>query len=260
VRARTSGGSRLAIAAERPTGVLPPNLETRLGLHSVHGYDPLSSGGYRAWCAVVSIAGTQVLGRWFQHVAGTEGFAGAEFAAANVGLVLSRSPVRSAALSHEGFESGWHFHRPLRDPLREAHVLDVTAADLGAGTVPLTACVQDRLRSEVLVVERRDDAWRARLTPQAERTLLFVSMQHHPHWIARDASGAQLATVVVGSTFLGVDVPPGCGEVALAFEPWSRHAWIPQAAFAVLAVVIAGQAVQRRRRNRTMLSAALGSG
>jgi hypothetical protein len=260
VRARSAAGTRYAIASERPGGVLPPNLEARLGLHSVHAYDPLAPESYRGWCALVSTAGTQVLGRWFQHVAGTAGWSRPEFAAANVGLVLSRAPLDVPALTHDGAEAGWHFHRPRHAPLGEAHVLDVRPQELDVRAVALRVPLQERARGPLEVLERRDDALRVRLAPRAQRSLLFVSRQHHPHWVARDGDGGALATVLVGGTFLGVDVPPGCGEVALVFEPWSRLAWIPHVIFAAAAALLAARALQRRRRSSTIVSAAPGSG
>lgn len=235
MRARTADGSRFALAGERQRSFLPPNREALHGLSSVHSYDPLTPDAYRAWCATVSDAGTFGFGRWFQVVSGNAGYARPEFSAAAVGLVVAETELRTDALVATGAIGPWRLYRPARAPLLAAHVLDADAAALARGSVDLGGHVHDRALGRAEIVERRDDLWRVALDVRADTSLLFVSVQHHPHWRAYGAAGESLDTVVVDGTFLGVTVPKGCAEVRLAFEPWARWAWVPQLAFVLAA-------------------------
>jgi hypothetical protein len=82
------------------------------------------------------------------------------------------------------------------------------------------------------------------VSPAPERTLLFVSQQHHPHWRAF-ADGVELVSVPVDGLFLGVLLPPETRSVELRFLPHARLAWLPQAGFAAL---FAAAGLRRWRR------------
>ncbi len=247
LRERTGDGSRYALASERPEAILSPNLEARLGLRSVHAYDSLSSGGYRAWCASVSRVGAQLYGRWFENISGTEGFERPAFARAGVGVVVARQPIASPALIADGRVGPWFLHRTMLAPVLAAHVLDADPEQLTVGEVTLDGTVQSRRLGVLELVERRDDRMRIRLEPRGEPSLVFFSRQHHPHWIARDSNGDHLSTVVVDGSFLGVVAPGGCRELEIHFEPWARFAWIPQAMFALAFLAITARSLLRRR-------------
>ena len=76
--------------------------------------------------------------------------------------------------------------------------------------------------------------------------LLFLSQQYHPHGRARSTAG-ELETVTIDGFFQGVLVPVGTAEIELAFEPWVRWAWLPQACFTLAGALALLGALRRRR-------------
>jgi len=247
LRERTADGSRYAISAERAPAILSPNSEARLGLRSVHAYDSLSSEGYRDWCAAISTVGTQVHGRWFENIAGSSGYERDAFERAAVGVVVAGQPIASPALTVDGRVGPWVLHRPSIAPSLAAHVLDAQPEHLASGSVDLALPTRSVRRGTLEFVEHRDDRARVRIAPVDEPTLVFFSKQHHPHWVARDANGAHLPTVVVDGVFLGVVAPARCSELEIHFEPWARFAWIPQVLFGLAFLVFAALWLFSRR-------------
>jgi len=244
---RTADGSRYAIGAERAEDILSPNLEARLGLRSVHAYDSLYSEGYRAWCAAISPVGKRVYGRWFENIVGDAGYEQIAFDRAAVAVVVARRPIASPALTVDGRVGPWFLHRPSNAPVLAMHVLDAEPDQLATGFVDLARSARELRRGTLEFVEHRDDHARVRIEPVDAPTLVFFSKQHHPHWVARDATGARLPTVVVDDVFLGVVAPTRCREIAIRFEPWARFAWIPQAFFALALLAFAATRWLRRR-------------
>ncbi len=91
---------------------------------------------------------------------------------------------------------------------------------------------------------------RTTLTALEAPTLLFVSMQWHPHWRARITSAAGgvrgSGPLRVNDFYLGVALPPGSQRVELEFRPWSRWMWVTHVLFAAGAAVAAWRAWRAR--------------
>lgn len=248
LRERTADGSRYSIGAARAEDILSPNVEARLGLRSVHAYDSLYSEGYRAWCAAISTVGTKVYGRWFENVVGHAGYEQNAFERAAVGVVIARQPIASPALTVDGRVGPWLLHRPSVAPVLALHILDAQPDQLASGVVDLGRPARSLRQGTLEFTEHRDDRARVRIAPVDEPSLVFFSKQYHPHWVARDAGGAHLPTVVVDGVFLGVVAPARCRELEIRFEPWARFASIPQAFFALAFVALGGIRLLQRRR------------
>ena len=89
-----------------------------------------------------------------------------------------------------------------------------------------------------------------RATAVPRQTLVFLSMQHHPDWVATTPDGRQLTTVRVNDFYLAVVLPPDTHEVLLRFSPFVLWSWVPQAGF----VVAAPGCLAHRRVRSTKLS------
>jgi uncharacterized membrane protein YfhO len=87
-----------------------------------------------------------------------------------------------------------------------------------------------------------------------QERLLFISAMYRPEWTATTASGS-LKITPVANAFLGVTVPPGVTDIAIAFTPRIQMAltWFSNVVFAGS---IAGFIVLSRRRTSSAGSTA----
>jgi len=264
LRELTQDGTRFAKVGAR-VRILPPNQEAWLGLRSVHTYNSLVSRDYREWVVGLDPDGMELghegdwadyveegdYGRQFRRARQGPGLWGTALSWMGVSVLLSKGP-----LDPEGFEPiGGDLYRP-RTPVRlEAQLLEeprvLMPDDLGA-EARVEPDVEAKERAwwpplhrlhdtPQLTVERigdRADKLRFRTSAADAETILFVSQQFHPSWVAFDASGAELETLQLLGFYQGVRVPPGTTEVELRFVPHVRYAWIPQLAFALAAAVL----------------------
>jgi hypothetical protein len=239
VRRETADGTRMAWVGES-WKCLPPNVETLLGLHSIHTYNPLLSRRFQDWAArwrEVRVIGPE---RRFLFVIELERFLRGAAALSATEILLSRQNLPPSCPPLERIGSVGVFRSGV-PPLRELQT------ETWQRTGPEDARIES-VSSGVttLTVERtssRDERLEFRVTPSERETLLFVSQQYHPHWRAR-AGGRPLATLAVNGVFQGVLVPPGTVELELSYHSPARWSWIPQALFALAALLL----VARRLR------------
>jgi hypothetical protein len=257
MRGETEGGAtRLAFVGYK--NLVPPNQESLLGLKSIHVYDSLSSREYQALVSKLSLKGTYTYGRHFDYITDGRWLGRPEFSYTGIGLYISSMELHEPRLSRLGQWRKYRFYRPVSPPKMAAQVVDYEQKD---GEVVLAG----RLEEHRLLPVRRLDAFTDyrtyALTPLGAPSLLFVSGQYHPRWVARGPEGP-LETLKVNDFYEGVIIPPGTSEVVLEFRPRVLWMWVPQVIFLVLgAVVAAGYLVRRRKRRDKALSGAdLGHG
>jgi MYXO-CTERM domain-containing protein len=242
VRRETAGGARFAWAGANLGEFVAPNQEALFGLRSVHSYNPLFSSAYQDWAA--RYRKTQVRGthdRRFLSVIRLEEFLRESAALTATTVILSAFEQDVPGLRLLGRFGPLRAYRVEKAPIHALLTRDfaVDRAD-GARLAPATTV----LAAPESTLEH-DDHRRFRLRPQDAETLLVVAQQFHPRWRA-EADGHDLETLVVDGIFQGVRVPPGTEEVELAFQARVRWSWIPQAGFALAALVLL--AGGRRRR------------
>jgi hypothetical protein len=264
VRARTEDGSRFAWIGAVPKA-LPCNEEAWLGLASIHSYDSLSSERYQRWLLDVSTEGARTLGRKFDHISDESKLESAALRRGGVGLLMSTQPLQSASVHLIERVGDVRLYRPSAAPLLCAQVplhavvgtegprsdvargrrrgSDVIAA--GDEGDPWSFDSEIELAQPIeslssLPIERlpgSDDHQRYRVTADEESTLVWLSQQYHPRWIALSGS-TPLHTVCVDGFYQGVIVPAHVGAIELEFRPWSRWSWLPQLFFAAAGAVV----------------------
>ena len=232
IREETRGGLRYAIVGFGDEHLLPPNQEVRLGLASVHSYDPLSARAYSAWVERISETGTRMYGRQFRRIASDALLGSDEVRRAGIALLVSRRELRATGFEDAGTVDGLRLYRAKERPALEEQ-------EDGEGRLAVS-----RTRSA-------DDRIEFTTTSSTSPTLLVVRQQYHPQWIARGAGDLPLETLPVDGFWQGVRLPPGTREVALEFRPWVRFAWIPQALFALAAAGLLAASLVPRQRTRT---------
>jgi hypothetical protein len=237
----TASGARYAFVGGRAPGVLPPNQECRLGLASIHTYNSLSPVAYQDWVLRLSPVGTQAYGRWFRRIGSEAKLDEDEARTAGIGVFVTGGRLHAPWLAAPREVDGIRIYRTRKPPIDCAHV--VTSMDITAEHASWARPLGDAALAPLTCTERRDDRLGFELVPQTGETLLFVSTQHHPHWVASSGERA-LATVLVDDFYLGIAIPPGTTRVELAFRPWIAWAWLPYVCFPLAGVVC----FARRRR------------
>ena len=252
VREYTDGGFRYAVVGPKDRLWLPPNHEAWHGLRSIQSYDALASRNYQRFTTRISDQGAFGYGRWFPDLTSTSRLDDDRFSHTGVNLLVSRRPLdagdawRSVAVSR-----GIHLYRAIRDPVLQVQIEEPTwVADVGA-------VVRGRLESVPRLPVRRlaadDDTREFAVTAVPHDTLLFLSMQHHPHWRAR-SDATDLEIVLVNDFYLGVRIPPMTTALTIAYEPLVLWSWVPQVGFVVAGLVLliaAGRARHRTAAGRS---------
>lgn len=229
-----AGGTRFAIAGPGIGKELPPNEEALFGLTSINSYNSLSSRGYQELVRRWSDVGTDTYGRYFKIINPEMALTDPAFRLANVGIVLSGQPLLSSGLTRVTEISGITFYRTLVAPvgLRQTSSYRI----LSGGDIEMDSPSAERnlpLRRE----EDMDDFQKIQVTASPEETLLFVSQQYHPAWLATADQGP-LRTVLVNGFYQGVIVPPLTTKVELSFRPFVLWSWLPQLFFAAGAAAL----------------------
>ncbi|MCH2172636.1 hypothetical protein MK489_17815 [Myxococcota bacterium] len=236
VRLATQGRSRFALVGENIRSLLPPNQEGLLGLRSIHSYNSLSARLYQSWVSEVSDRGTAVLGRHFRAISNPDRLGGPEFSYAGVGALLSARELTPPLVGDRLLAAGdGGVYRVARPPLLDAQL--VAFRDLDGQSATIDGVLHDAPRLESHRSLDRDDHLVFTLTAAPEPTLLFVSQQYHPDWVA-SAVGREIPTAIVNGFFQGVFVPAGTSQVDLRFRPLATLSWLPQLLFA--AAVLGG--------------------
>ncbi|MFN0245006.1 MAG: hypothetical protein ACKVWV_19145 [Planctomycetota bacterium] len=246
LQASTADGSRYACVGTGEPRLLPPNQEVLYDLRSIHSYDSLSPTQYQEWVLRVSEVGARQRGRQFRRVSSVAQLGSEDVALGGVSTLVSPERLRAPMLADELDVDGNYVYRMRTPPLLQAQFASFRR--YGSSGREVACSVDEPISTPRLPLQRRerhDDRSTFDVTPSAEETLLFVSQQHHPHWIAKSGEAA-LECVAVNGFYLGVIVPPNTREVTIEFRPWARWSWVPQAFFALAA--IAGWRAARRAR------------
>jgi hypothetical protein len=228
IREETRGGLRYAIVGFEDERLLPPNQEIRLGLRSIHSYDPLSARAYGEWVERVSETGTRMYGRQFRRIASDSRLGSPEVRRAGIALLLSRHELSAPGFEDAGTVGGVRLYRAKERPRLEEQV-------------------DGEQRLAVQRTRSADDRLEFTTTSSPTPTVLVVGQQYHPHWTARGADGVPLETLAVDGFWQGVKLPAGTRSVDLEFRPWVRFAWIPQALFALAAAALLAARLLRAR-------------
>jgi hypothetical protein len=245
----TRDGSRFAFVGAGMRELLPANEEALLGLRSIQSYDSLSSRAYQDWIERLSETGTHVAGRRFRTITDDSRLDRDEFGWSGIGVLVSREPLNSANFERGQRLGPFYLHRARTPPVLLAQ-LDEWRND-ETGDVRLDGPLDAGRSLGHRIVERRDDALRLDLDPHAAPTLLFASMQWHPHWRARtfaESTGwTRVEPVTVDGFFLGVPLPANVSRVELHFEPWTRWMWVVHLFFAGASLCVVGLRLLTRR-------------
>ena len=222
-----AGASRCAIGDPALKRELPPNEEALLKLRSINSYDSLSPRRYQKLVRQWSPQGPSTYGRHFKFIRPELALADLGFRLTDVGIILSKRPIRSTGLTKVAEVEGIQFYSLGAAPISLLQTTSYKAT--GHDTAQL-----DSLSSEVNLSPRRtkwlNDLQEIRMNPAAKETLLFVSQQYHSAWQA-SAHGRPLRTVRVNDFYQGIIVPPNTSEITLSFRPFVLWSWLPQLLF-----------------------------
>jgi hypothetical protein len=236
LRRETADGSRFAWAGASLGDFLPPNQETLYGLRSIHSYDPLFSARYQDWASRYRQTQARIThDRRFLSVIRLDAFLAESAALSGTRILLSLHDQTPSGVALLGTFGPIGVFRTSAPPVLELQTERFEREGPGAVRIE-----PPRPGSPTLETRRalaQDDRLVFRLTPAERETLLFVSQQHHAGWRAR-ARGRALETVVVNGLFQGVLVPPEVDQVELEFRCAARWSWVPQALFALAALLL----------------------
>ncbi|MBA4372486.1 MAG: hypothetical protein C0402_06445 [Thermodesulfovibrio sp.] len=224
-------GSRYAFAGQTP--LLPPNMESLLGLQSIHTYNSLSSRNYQQY--IKGLGGeTRVYGRHSRFIAGDRVTEKEAFSYSGIGVVLSPGAIQDAGLRLIGQQSGLHMYKPVREPVLFAQLTVNSGID--EARVFLRGPVYEQPSLEARRLEKADDYQKYQVTDYPGSTTLFISQQYHPLWKAKTDMGPA-TTALVNDFFLGVNVPAGAHWVTIEYCPYVYWSFIPQILFLLAAAV-----------------------
>ena len=217
----TADGSRYVWVGMDHTGALHPNKETLYGLRSVHYNDSLSSRSYHEWMERVWTVRVVEFGRLFARLPEGTRPHPHELSFGGISTIVHRGNIELSGTAVDRVRD-MRVTRLVTPPLLEAQFGHFGTTE--PGHVELN---RGKVRGQpVRRIRDLDDALTFELDPARKQTLLFVSQQHHPQWVAT-ADGRSLETPVVDGLYQGVLVPPGTERVQLRFRPWVRWSWIP---------------------------------
>lgn len=243
VRANLPDGSRFGVAAPGIIA-LPPNLNSGLGLPSVHSYNSLSSRRYHT--LIKALGGeVQAYGRWNSAI--SPDYTGAMFWMSNIGLMLSPTRLVDQNLHYLGEESGIHLHKVIS---RMGDSLQVTFPNTSVSGDGLY--IEDpRLLPGNSPIKLLDegDVLEFKVIPGAS-SVLILSQKFHRDWHASGLTQQRwvsLQTTEINGIFQGVLVPPDTQRVRLEFKPFTRYAWVAHVFWLLLLALLGSKAWQKKR-------------
>jgi len=253
IRTLTKDGRRYAIVDER-TPYLRPNIQSWLGLRTIHTYDSLSPRAYREWAIRLNGEGDKIPGRteWqlrkllpsfgrvFSYINPSQELVGPMLSFAGVSLVVSAVPLEVDGM----VEVVNGLYELERKPMLEAQLATYTETE--RGEIEVAGFLQETPWHPVQRVRDLGDMQRYLTTPTDAETVLFISQQLHPRWSA-SSQGRELETVRINGIYQGVRLPPGTSDVELRFLPLARWAWVPQLAFVLAGAALLIASRLRRR-------------
>jgi ABC-type multidrug transport system fused ATPase/permease subunit len=206
---------------------LPSNEEVLVDLNSIHTYDSLSSARYGRLAARLSNSGVRAYGRHFDYLDSPKILLARDLSLAGVTCIVSDRELPLEGWDPIPVDSQTVLMVAREKPQLIAHLRKDEIAIEGAFEL-----LDQSLAGTVEVVRQRDNELEVALQPSSKETLLFVSTQFHPDWVATTNRG-RLKVVPIADFFLGIELPPDTTDVTLRFLPHSRWAWAPLVIFAV---------------------------
>lgn len=253
VRANLHGRARYASVGDIVSRLLPPNQESILGLSSIHSFNSLSSRAYQDWVLRLSEVGARTYGRQFRKIPTDAKLDGDELGYAGVGLIVGEMELHAKCLTEIEEVGGVRLYATKEAPVMEAQIESFElvgkggkGGPLGVGGANIHGPMSTQNRLPLVRGESHDDRVRFKTTPAPSQTLLFLSQQHHPQWIAR-SKDRRLPTVAVNGFYQGVLLPPGTEAVELEFSPFAVWSWVPQVLFVAGGAGAVLVALRRRR-------------
>ncbi len=245
VRANIPVDSRFAVAKPGLT-VLPPNLNTTLGLTSIHSYNSLSSRRYHT--LIEALGGEiQTYGRWNGSI--SPDYSSTMFWMSNIGLMLSPVKLNHENLEYLGEESGVHLHKGISRMGESVQITmpinNINNADLQISNPRL----QEHFRPVKLIDQ--GDLLEYKVDPN-KQSVLVLSQKFHKDWQAqvfRNSKWVPAKVTAVNKVFQGVLLPQDTKKVRLKFKPFSRFAWIGHIFWAILFILLVVRALQSMRKS-----------
>lgn len=227
---------------------LPSNEEVLVNVRSIHSYDSLSAAAYGQLTTELSDRGIQTHGRHFDCLDSEIKLRGDSMSYTGVSAILSDRHLPLPSWSVADAPRGKLLYWASDPPPLVAQIVDF---EIAGDEVTLRGPLQMHVRSGwAEVVERQDNRQVIKTRDVSQTTLLFLSIQFHPEWVAR-SSREELTIVRINRFYLGVLLSPGTTNVELRFEPLMRWAWIPLLFFAAaMSLVLVWELVQIRHRSR----------
>jgi hypothetical protein len=243
VRENLPKGARFAIVAPGLT-VLPPNLNSELGLASVHSYNSLSPRRYHN---LINELGGQMLtyGRWNSTI--SPDYDSPAFWMSNIGIILSPQKITNINLKYLGTESGVYIYKVNSVMGDSVQVRASQVAKNPDGTVemadPRTLTTYPSAR-----VLDNGDAIEINVTVGVQ-SVLVLSQKYHRNWVGQVFTQGQWVparTALVNGVFQGVIVPKDATIVRLEFRPYVRYSWIAHIFWVLLLLLLGLNACKRR--------------
>lgn len=234
IQAATPNGERFAWVDADVTR-LPPNQHILLDLHTVHSIDSSASLRYQNFAGTFSDQIARTFGAQFTVIPAPDSITESAFSYMGIAVILSERVLDIEGWSMKQQMGRYYFHEAATAPILFAQIADFAQTEDGAA---LSGSLVSHDRLPLDRSQHLNDYQHFATTNHDAPTLLFVSQQYHPWWLASSA-GVPLDTMPVNGFYQGVMVPPGTTEVTLQFKPFSLWSWVPQLGFLIAGVLFA---------------------
>ncbi|MEW4562461.1 hypothetical protein AB1K70_08040 [Bremerella sp. JC770] len=235
--ALTTEDGRFAVAREKGNELLSPQSYIFSNLRSIHTYNSFVPRIYKPFIETLGETQGDIQDRRFK-------FLKCDSLKYDVPLRLSciEVIVASCELDYPWLELekkvGRNFVYKVAGPHKHFGIVRSNFEELGPGSVQWTP-ESPELESleDIVVTEKLDDFMQFDVAGVHEPSLIFMSQQFHPQWVAYSESGP-LETVEINSFFQGILVPADANVVNIEFAPYSRWLWISQLVIGCLVVLL----------------------
>jgi hypothetical protein len=243
MRANLPDGSRYAIAAPG-MNILTPNLNSELGLPSVHSYNSLSITRYHG--LIKELGGTLLTyGRWNKEIAPDYG--SAIFWMSNIGLILAPTMLSHDNLSYVSNVSGVNLYKVNSRMGESLQVVPPQNIDLNIDHINFADVREWPSKHPVKVLDQGDFL---EFEVSVEMPSIFIlSQKYYRNWHAQvlgPSGWLPAETVLVNGVFQGVRLPENVKRVRLEYKPYIRFAWIAHVFWLLFLIGLVYQAWHKR--------------
>lgn len=248
----TKGVYRYAKAGQGMETILASNEESLLGIRSIHSYDSLSSRNYQRLALKFSRVGTMDMGRHFNTIDADLKLDDKSFSYLGINCILSKNKnLKSGFLKKVDYYNGIQIYGTKVSPVLIAQVDNFRHRNGKQGVIvdrPL-----DKFTKLEPEQKNYDDFMSFKIRPKPQPTILFLSQQYHPQWVAHTKGDTRLKTVIINDFYQGVVLPPHATEVSLEFNPYVLWSWIPQVTYIVVAISLLSIKLWQLRQNKVSI-------